>query len=848
MRISLILTVILLALGSHASIRLVSAPGCATECSHDLMGAHGLPDMHTLCHDAAMQRALFLCLATSCHTMTYGPALAYSISRCTSLGAPIGSLYPVHLRYSQLDQQKPLSAPSLSMFKPRGSPNELSLAMDCTAGLDGVVTLSIPPSSTSLTPVPVFQGGPSGTTFPNGDLGHAAGPGSPLSGPLRPVDPQSPFNGQVNGSPNPPEAQGTVNGGGSEARGPENLSTAGEDCDTAVTDPLHQSPAESPEVSQLSSPQPPGAINPAGNNPYQTDSNSRNQDPMDTGNAWLGGLAPSNTSPHDDSGSPSIGANIPLSPQDQGNWNGRVSPVGSDQGISDENCNDASSDGPNANPPASPSSIPSLPGGDDLTCPDGAPNGCLSQGQSNQSPLPPYRPFGSPSGDPAANGGCPDGGGSLGCSVSGGPTPQNPGAGQPQQQQPPGGLAPQDPVSGQQGSAADADCPGHPACPTSNPGTIGPAPPAQAPPNTGADSDTLADSASPSSGQSPAKNGNAGACLGPDPGPGCSPRGSGVPPLPQAPLSDKPPSSPPSSGPNAEGTCPGSISDGVCSLAPNKPPPVPDSQYPSAPNLPSTPQSPLKPQSPGSGPGLGSSNCPYGSGQGSCSREGSLQTPQPAPQLPSTGSQFPSSSTEPGPLQPQPPISGDCPEGGFETRNGQPCQGQRSDGNLSGALTPQFSPVNPNDSIDNPVTAPNGRPPMPQSPGPVPFGQPAHGEASGPSNPNNVGSLATSNGGSAAPGLATCDGDCPIANHDADQHTSSNSPSGLPRSPTTNRAPFTQPGSGGPAPRPGSEVDDCDTDSFKRAIPSSSIEELKVEPVSASFNTLVAATISEPHS
>ncbi|KAF5009522.1 hypothetical protein FDECE_4271 [Fusarium decemcellulare] len=163
--------------GPAPSKRSTDVSECVTTCARDLM-QHFFTDSHhesmeILCNDMAKQRDLFLCLNSSCGD-DYGPALAHSISECFDYGASITNLVPVELHQTSLARRQ------VSPIVPRvdtgrfSFKNKLTLAIDCMAGSDGVLTLSLPESVPSTVSLP-NRGGDS-------PISPGAGPGDPNVG------------------------------------------------------------------------------------------------------------------------------------------------------------------------------------------------------------------------------------------------------------------------------------------------------------------------------------------------------------------------------------------------------------------------------------------------------------------------------------------------------------------------------------------------------------------------------------------------------------------------------------------------------------------------------------------
>ncbi|KAF5026209.1 hypothetical protein F66182_1706 [Fusarium sp. NRRL 66182] len=176
-----------------------SPPECATACSSNLMHRHGVSTVETLCYDIAKQRELFICLASSC-TDDYGLALADIISICSHHGAPISNLVPVELGATGR-QFSSLTARSDTAVL--GFDSQFILAVDCTAGSDGVLTLSLPE--------PISSG-----------IGHNAGSGSTV--------PVSNSDSQPGLPARPGETSGNASRGSNASGGGDRPSTE-PDCD-----------------------------------------------------------------------------------------------------------------------------------------------------------------------------------------------------------------------------------------------------------------------------------------------------------------------------------------------------------------------------------------------------------------------------------------------------------------------------------------------------------------------------------------------------------------------------------------------------------------------------------------
>ncbi|KAF5000838.1 hypothetical protein FGRMN_1446 [Fusarium graminum] len=155
-----------------------SRPECVTSCSRNLTRYHNISTIGALCSDMAIQRELFLCLASLC-TDHYGQSLTYAISMCSHYGASISNILPVELYNMSLfpGQSSPLVARSdTASF---GFEGRFSLSVHCKAGSNGVLTLSLLEITVPAVSQPA-SGGES-TGYGNGDSG--AGTNPPTGGP-----------------------------------------------------------------------------------------------------------------------------------------------------------------------------------------------------------------------------------------------------------------------------------------------------------------------------------------------------------------------------------------------------------------------------------------------------------------------------------------------------------------------------------------------------------------------------------------------------------------------------------------------------------------------------------------
>ncbi|KAK7425283.1 hypothetical protein QQZ08_008180 [Neonectria magnoliae] len=197
--------ILLSGLAGRGSTHHASASDCAIDCSRGLMNQHDLSNMDALCNDMATQRALFICLTSSCQSQTYGPALAYSISECSGLGATISNLHPVELHHFELAQRQATSISPRFDARAFSFADEVRLSVDCTAGSDGVLTLSLPSVGTSPTNQPIPYGELPNLNSPDDGTGPNAGLGSSPGGAPLPAGPQSPSAGAQSPPPAGPQ-------------------------------------------------------------------------------------------------------------------------------------------------------------------------------------------------------------------------------------------------------------------------------------------------------------------------------------------------------------------------------------------------------------------------------------------------------------------------------------------------------------------------------------------------------------------------------------------------------------------------------------------------------------------
>ncbi|KAF5679533.1 hypothetical protein FDENT_8681 [Fusarium denticulatum] len=194
-----------------------STPECATICSRELMNYHGIPTVEGVCHDMAVQRELFSCLASSC-TDQYGQALTYTVSTCSLHGATISDLLPVEIQHTSLTTRHFMPLVSRSDSASFGFENRFSLSVDCKAGSDGILTLSLPESTASAHQSIPGGGFPTSPGAGNGNSNAGAGPPGGAPGPSNgPLPGNTAGSGNGQGSP----SGGTGPGGGGGNGGTE---------------------------------------------------------------------------------------------------------------------------------------------------------------------------------------------------------------------------------------------------------------------------------------------------------------------------------------------------------------------------------------------------------------------------------------------------------------------------------------------------------------------------------------------------------------------------------------------------------------------------------------------------
>ncbi|RSL53831.1 hypothetical protein CEP54_010200 [Fusarium duplospermum] len=722
----------------------MSAPECAATCSRGLLRYrftnHYDAPTRAVCMDMAKQRELFLCLASSCGD-DYGPALAYTISACSNHGALITDLLPVELQHGDLVPRR------FSHLAPRldagrfAFGNQFTLAIDCTAGSNGVLTLSLPESAPSGIPqspavgdsplVPGSGAGdpnlgsnpPVGSTDPNLDSSPPTGNTDPSLNPSPPAsnaDPSLDSTSPVgNTDPNlgsHPELPSASNGdqsgtfahatssnpGGNEdpGNGVSNSVAADADCSPEAED-SHSNPSGAPNNGQ--------AQHPSGSSP-NGDSSSTN-----------GQMNP--PSPNSADGAPTSPNTVPGNQNDGAGTGAGSSPPSPNQGTSG-NPNDGDGSGPGFQgaSPDSGGNAGSPPSGHNQETPGQPP----SQSQPQPAPVPaaqnpgPSTPAGGAGVPGQAN---PQEGAGEDCED--GATPE-PGSGAP------GNSSPQSPPGSQDDPVDCAVGTDNPACGNQSQGPPGtphvPYPETQNPggcperadgsPDCGASSGP----SGPPAPSAPQESAPAPSPAVPIPGQGDQPPTAPAPPSVPNPSPGPDgdpgnPESPPTDPSPADGsgqTCPESDSSGSCGPA-NTPP---GSQQASPPS--GSPSSPVPPTQGQTNPSPNGNSPPCDGSTGLCPDSPSTPENEPVPygQGSSPNGQGPDSAHVDDSGDGVPSCNGNCPT--------SPGGGEPLDPGT--ANSPAQSPGSHNSQSSNDPQAPEEH---------VPSGQPSY-PVTGPNQPTET--------------------------------------------------------------------------------------------------------------
>lgn len=150
---------------------------------------------------------MFLCIFGSCQPRYYGPALASAILSCSGQGAVISPLLPVEIQQGKLSGRQISQIPDVSASQSETEnvhnfviDHRFTLALNCNAGSDGVVTVSLSSPPTFATHIPHISGFPDGLSDSHNDLESSltstgptmtqlqGRPALPSEGPLDPPD------------------------------------------------------------------------------------------------------------------------------------------------------------------------------------------------------------------------------------------------------------------------------------------------------------------------------------------------------------------------------------------------------------------------------------------------------------------------------------------------------------------------------------------------------------------------------------------------------------------------------------------------------------------------------------
>ncbi|PFH59606.1 hypothetical protein XA68_12093 [Ophiocordyceps unilateralis] len=108
------------------------------------------PSLFDLLAEPKYWQVMFQCLVNSCHGGSYGPALGHVASACSQLGYDIGPLHPIEVHYALQKRQFIPTAPGPVLPSPSTVNTQiltfshrLSMALECMAGSNGVLTISV---------------------------------------------------------------------------------------------------------------------------------------------------------------------------------------------------------------------------------------------------------------------------------------------------------------------------------------------------------------------------------------------------------------------------------------------------------------------------------------------------------------------------------------------------------------------------------------------------------------------------------------------------------------------------------------------------------------------------------
>ncbi|PHH71228.1 hypothetical protein CDD80_5425 [Ophiocordyceps camponoti-rufipedis] len=138
-----------------------AAPSCVDKCvkAVQIQSASSVEALRSICGDGTSQRAVFQCLINSCHSGSYGPALGHVAHACSQLGHDIGPLHPIEVHYALQKRQFIPTAPGPVLPGPSTLYNtqiftfshRLSMDLECKAGSDGVLTVSVNDADSTVT-------------------------------------------------------------------------------------------------------------------------------------------------------------------------------------------------------------------------------------------------------------------------------------------------------------------------------------------------------------------------------------------------------------------------------------------------------------------------------------------------------------------------------------------------------------------------------------------------------------------------------------------------------------------------------------------------------------------------
>ncbi|KAF4583093.1 Protein kinase-like domain protein [Ophiocordyceps camponoti-floridani] len=171
-----------------------STPSCVDKCVKAVQrqSASSVEALRSICGDGTSQRVMFQCLINSCHGGSYGPALGHVAHVCSQLGHDIGPLHPIEVHYALQKRQFIPTAPgpvlpghsTLYNTQIFTFSHRLSMDLECKAGSDGVLTVSVNDADSTVT---------SKTPAATHDASLvAAGVGGSLHGPATQTPPAAP--------------------------------------------------------------------------------------------------------------------------------------------------------------------------------------------------------------------------------------------------------------------------------------------------------------------------------------------------------------------------------------------------------------------------------------------------------------------------------------------------------------------------------------------------------------------------------------------------------------------------------------------------------------------------------